>query len=216
MESTYQRLRKGVMNGSPAPGAVVRAASLATDFDTKTEIVLAALQRLVGEGMGIETEDKETFRIAPLDRQRAIETVNVYQAIIASAASWALPNVAEDDLRELREHSSDLISALEAHDLGMAVDAYDDFLRLLLGEAHSTELDLVLRPIQTRFLRVLRLYLPLESDAGQFIEQHLVTIKFVEARDTTGLIMHFGSRLESFRRHIEASVDAPWEAASGG
>jgi len=205
----YEQLRIRIMTGTPAPGARVTPVDLAAVLDTSVVAVRDALERLLGEGL-VEPEHGEWYRIAPLDRARALETLEVYRAVLVAAAGWAVPRVTDEDLALVRLASARYLAAIEAGNWDGAAEAFDGFLGLILSAARNRELDLVVRPIQTRFLRVLRLYLPGLGLAGELVREHVSNLADIEARDTERVVAHFTRRIDDFRLLIEAADEAPW------
>lgn len=213
----FEKLRVRIMNGDLAPGADVQPDELAGDDLGDTSVVHDALLLLVGEGL-VENLGGGAFRIAPLDPQRAIENLELFQAIAASAVTWSMARLDDNTLVRLRQASARYEQAVETFDMNEATVAFDAFLSTLLGAANNRELEFVLRPIQTRFLRAVRLYLPTaEAGAGgDFVRNHRTTMEAIETRDAAKLVTHFGERLEGYRRAFEARAAAAREGLQAG
>jgi len=210
----YELVRFAIMNGDLSPGALVRPVELAESMGGRTALARQALERLAGEGL-VEIATNDLFRIAPLDRARALETIDVFQAILMAAARWSIPNLTNEDLLQLRAVSVAYVSALEESDLSRAIRQFDRLLHLLRSAARNRELDLVVEPIETRFLRVLRLYLP-QHDASvmDLVKEHLINLSDIEKRDAMRVMTHISRRLDYFRQVVVMGPNKPWEAAS--
>ena len=215
--TVFETLRVRIMIGDLAPGAEVEPDHLAGDDLGDAAEVHDALLLLVGEGL-VEDAGAGTFRIAPLDPQRAIENLELFQAIAASAVTWSMARLDDSTLVVIRQASARYEVAVEAFDMNEATIAFDAFLSALLGASNNRELEFVLRPIQTRFLRAVRLYLPTaEAGAGgDFVRHHRTTMEAIEARDAAKLVTHFGERLEGFRRAFEAQAAGAREGLQAG
>ena len=211
--AVVHRLRRAIINGMPAPGEPVETAALAAFLEADEGDARDAVMQLVGEGL-VELDPMGRPHVAPLDRALASSTVDMYRAVGLGALARALPQLTDDDLAELRRHSACYVSSLRAGDPDEAAGHIGQFFWTLLTASRSPELELVLRPLQSRFLRVLRLFLaPLDPEL--FVERHLTGLADIEARDTARVVALYGAQLELVQEIIDASSDAPWADARG-
>jgi DNA-binding GntR family transcriptional regulator len=209
--AAYERLRLSIMNGRPVPGAEVRPEELAGEIGADAESVRLALERLIGEGL-VESEDGhgELFRIAPLDKARALDTLDVFQSVVLTAAGRAMGELSASDAARVEGASQRFLAAVAGDDHDAAASAFDDFFTELFATARSRELELVLRPLQARFLRAVRLFVTPQIQLGDFAAPHRLTVSVVVGGDATQLVVQLGRRLDDMRKAIAAAPETPW------
>jgi DNA-binding GntR family transcriptional regulator len=208
-EAVTDQIRFAIVNGTLLPGEVVREAELAAWLGVSVTPVREALSRLAGEGL-VDMDANQPKRVAGLDREIALATIDVFQAIALSGISWAVGRLTEDDLVLMRAESAAFVDALTARDPDLAIVHLDHFWQVLFGSARNPELDSVLGSLRAKVLRVLRLYSPTTMYPA-FVEDHRQNFRDIEQRDVAAVIARFGARFEFVRAAIDAAGDAPWE-----
>ena len=171
--------------------------------------VREALSRLAGEGL-VEIEANGPRRIADLDRDGAVDVIDVFQTLALTGLTWAIARITPDELTALRKVSEEYVTALELGDIDAGAIGLDRFWETLFAAARNPELDAVMRILRARIVRVLRLYAPLD-DPSVYAADHLRNLEDIEARDITGVVTRFGATMQFLLEHIARGEDKPWD-----
>ncbi|HUO49094.1 MAG TPA: hypothetical protein VMU09_09695, partial [Acidimicrobiales bacterium] len=129
-----------------------------------------------------------------------------------SPSTWARGWLDVHDLAELHRISQEYVASLHEENLDHAARGLDRLLGKLLDCARNPEVERVLRPLQTRFVRVVRLY---GGAAGhevfaRHVAEHEVLAAELDTAARPQLIAHLHRRIAELRAVIGAAEDEPW------
>jgi DNA-binding GntR family transcriptional regulator len=180
-DDVYARLRDAIVDGTFAPGEVLRDGDLADWLGVSRTPVREALLRLSESGLVLARPGRSTI-VAPLEENAVRDARDVVAAMHELAARVAAVRLTDDDLESMRTANARFAAALDAHDADAAVVADDALHDVVVRAAANPAIDAVLdqfTPVVRR-AEVLRF---LSIDRAASIERHERLIALCEARD---------------------------------
>jgi DNA-binding GntR family transcriptional regulator len=180
-DKAYAVLRDAIVDGTLAPGELLRDEDLSKSLGLSRTPVREALARLAADGL-VLTEPQRFTRVAPLDRREARDAFPVVAALHALAAELAVPHVDERHLAAMREVNAGFEHALRAGDVEAAIAADDAFHGVFVSASANAEIVRVLDRLMPRVRRLERLRFG--SLAGRAsVRQHDAIIAAAAAKD---------------------------------
>lgn len=128
-DSVHDRLRDAIVDGTLAPGEVVRDTELATWLGVSRTPVREALLRLGETGLVRSAPGRSTV-VAEIDLLEVREAHAVVVAMHRLAVTEAVDRLTGDDVERMRAANRRFGAAIEAHDADAALAADDDFHRV--------------------------------------------------------------------------------------
>ena len=125
-DSVHDRVRDAIVDGTLAPGEVVRDTELATWLGVSRTPVREALLRLGGTGLVRAAPGRSTV-VAEIDLAEVREAHAVVATMHRLAVAEAVARLTPADLDRMREANARFAAAIDAHDTDAAVAADDDF-----------------------------------------------------------------------------------------
>jgi len=188
----YTAVRDAIVAGELAPGARLRDQDLAERLGVSRTPVREALQRLEDEGL-IETNPRASTRVAPLDARAARDAFPVAAALHALATRHGVSRLTPQDIACMRAANERLAHSIAAPDpqtVLQAMQADDDFHRVLLDAAGNREIVGALERVMPKVRRLE--YTQFGSLAGRkSVQQHeaiLTACELGEALEAAALV----------------------------
>ncbi len=125
-DSVHDRLRDAIVDGTLAPGEVVRDTELATWLGVSRTPVREALLRLGETGLVRSAPGRSTV-VAEFDLAEVREAHSVVVAMHRLAVAEAVGRLTHDDVERMRAANRRFAGALHAHDTDAALAADDAF-----------------------------------------------------------------------------------------
>ncbi|WP_210440372.1 GntR family transcriptional regulator [Nocardioides xinjiangensis] len=125
-DTVHERLRDAIVDGTLAPGEVVRDTELAAWLGVSRTPVREALLRLGESGLVRAAPGRSTV-VAEIDVAEVREAHAVVAAMHRLAVSEAVARLTADDLERMRDANRRFAAAVEQRDSGAALAADDDF-----------------------------------------------------------------------------------------
>jgi len=125
-DSVHDRLRDAIVDGTLAPGEVVRDTELAAWLGVSRTPVREALLRLGETGLVRSAPGRSTV-VAEIDLGEVREAHAVVVAMHRLAVAEAVGRLTDDDVGRMREANLRFAAAIDAHDTDAALAADDDF-----------------------------------------------------------------------------------------
>ncbi|HEY0643136.1 MAG TPA: GntR family transcriptional regulator [Nocardioides sp.] len=125
-DTVHDRLRDAIVDGTLAPGEVVRDTELATWLGVSRTPVREALLRLGESGLVRAAPGRSTV-VAEIDLAEVREAHAVVAMMHRLAVAEAVTRLTADDLDRMREANARCAAALRQHDADAALAADDDF-----------------------------------------------------------------------------------------
>ena len=142
-DSVHDRLRDAIVDGTLAPGEVVRDTELATWLGVSRTPVREALLRLGETGLVRSAPGRSTV-VAEIDLAEVREAHAVVVAMHRLAVAEAVARLTDDDVERMRAANRRFAAAIEAHDTDAALAADDDFHRVAVEVSGNRALATVL------------------------------------------------------------------------
>ncbi|MBD3947774.1 GntR family transcriptional regulator [Nocardioides ganghwensis] len=125
-DTVHDRLRDAIVDGTLAPGEVVRDTELAAWLGVSRTPVREALLRLGESGLVRAAPGRSTV-VAEIDLDEVREAHAVVVAMHRLAVSEAVARLTDDDLDRMRAANERFSDALASRDTAAALSADDDF-----------------------------------------------------------------------------------------
>lgn len=125
-DTVHDRLRDAIVDGTLAPGEVVRDTELASWLGVSRTPVREALLRLGETGLVRAAPGRSTV-VAEIDLDEVREAHAVVVAMHRLAVSEAVARLTDDDVERMREANLRFADAVAAHDTTAALSADDAF-----------------------------------------------------------------------------------------
>jgi len=125
-DSVHDRLRDAIVDGTLAPGEVVRDTELATWLGVSRTPVREALLRLGATGLVRAAPGRSTV-VAEIDLPEVREAHAVVASMHRLAVAEAVDRLTSSDLQRMRTANERFAGAVDAHDTDAALAADDDF-----------------------------------------------------------------------------------------
>jgi DNA-binding GntR family transcriptional regulator len=155
-DTVHDRLRDAIVDGTLAPGEVVRDTELAAWLGVSRTPVREALLRLGETGLVRAAPGRSTV-VAEIDLDEVREAHAVVVAMHRLAVSEAVARLTDDDLERMRAANVRFADAVEARDTAAALSADDDFHAVAVDVAGNravatvlTQLTPVVRRLERR------------------------------------------------------------------
>jgi DNA-binding GntR family transcriptional regulator len=142
-DSVHDRLRDAIVDGTLAPGEVVRDTELAAWLGVSRTPVREALLRLGDTGLVKAAPGRSTV-VAEIDLAEVREAHAVVVAMHRLAVAEAVARLTADDLDRMRAANERFATAIEARDTEAALAADDDFHRVAVEVSGNRALATVL------------------------------------------------------------------------
>ena len=142
-DTVHDRLRDAIVDGTLAPGEVVRDTELAAWLGVSRTPVREALLRLGESGLVRAAPGRSTV-VAEIDLDEVREAHAVVVAMHRLAVSEAVARLTDDDLDRMRAANVRFADALEARDTAAALAADDDFHAVAVDVAGNRAVTTVL------------------------------------------------------------------------
>jgi len=142
-DSVHDRLRDAIVDGTLAPGEVVRDTELAAWLGVSRTPVREALLRLGETGLVRSAPGRSTI-VAEIDLAEVREAHAVVVAMHRLAVAEAVDRLTDDDVERMRAANLRFAAAIDAHDTDAALAADDDFHRIAVEVSGNRALTTVL------------------------------------------------------------------------
>jgi len=142
-DSVHDRLRDAIVDGTLAPGEVVRDTELATWLGVSRTPVREALLRLGETGLVRSAPGRSTV-VAEIDLAEVRDAHAVVVAMHRLAVAEAVARLTDEDVERMRAANRRFAAAIEGHDTDAALTADDDFHRVAVDVSANRALATVL------------------------------------------------------------------------
>jgi len=198
----YTRLRRLILSGDLAPGAVLPQAALASTIGISTTPLREALRRLKQEGL-VDLDAHRDARVRPLDAAEARDLLELRGSLDPLADSLAAQRRTEADLAEARD-ALDGLEVLSERPSAAQLESHHRFHAAIHRASHNALLVEILDGLWVKTDRYRRHGL----EAGRSDEErearateHRQLVEAVRDGDAA-------TAAELMRRHVETSLGA--------
>ena len=180
-DSVHERLRDAIVDGTLAPGEVVRDTELAAWLGVSRTPVREALLRLGESGLVRAAPGRSTV-VAEIDLDEVREAHAVVVAMHRLAVSEAVARLSDDDLDRMRAANERFSDALASRDTAAALSADDDFHAVAVEAAGNRAVATVLAQF-TPVVRRLERRRFASHAAAESVALHARLVEACAARD---------------------------------
>jgi DNA-binding GntR family transcriptional regulator len=138
-DQALERIRRAIVAGDLAPGAVIKDADLAARLGLSVAPVRAALARLADEGL-VEAKPQSHTRVTPLVVRQVRDAAVVVRAMHELAVREVAGLVTADDIAAMRAANVRFAAAVASGDVDAAITADDDLHGVLLARCGNAAL----------------------------------------------------------------------------
>ncbi|MDX3907419.1 MAG: GntR family transcriptional regulator [Pigmentiphaga sp.] len=199
-ELIYRQLRMNILDGTLAPGAVLRQEEVAKLFNVSRVPVREAMGRLETDGL-VVLRPRRGYAVAELRQDEIVEIFELRMVIEEHAAMISARARTEDDIEAVEEmilrmedlaaHSSDY-SAEWAH-------LNRDFHSRLVAASRRKRLTGIADNLRDTVEAYVRMEMRMTGGVKQALKEHRELFEAFKAGDATGLAL-------LSRRHVEATA----------
>ena len=180
-DTVHDRLRDAIVDGTLAPGEVVRDTELATWLGVSRTPVREALLRLGETGLVRAAPGRSTV-VAEIDLAEVREAHAVVATMHRLAVAEAVTRLMPADLGRMRDANADFAAAIDARDTEAALAADDAFHAVAVAASANRALTTVLEQFAPVVRRLERLRFA-SVDAADSVALHDRLVAACEARD---------------------------------
>jgi DNA-binding GntR family transcriptional regulator len=197
-EEVYGRLRRWIIEGTLAPGEVLRDQAIAASMGVSRTPVREALRRLQDEGFTEAALNRWT-RVAPIDLNEAAASYAVIESLEVLALERAFAELTPADLQEMTDANRAIERAADRQKPIDAVTADEAFHAVLICRAANSVLAAVLGQLKTKLRRVELAHFGAAARAHSSFREHAAILKALKGRSLPEAI-------SSLRRNWQASL----------
>lgn len=194
------RLRAAIVAGALAPGEPLVIDDVAALLGLSTMPVREAVRRLISEGL-VEELPRRRHRVAPLERKRALDVVEVAETLIVRAYELGLPRLDASGIARMRAALEEAAAQAAAGDLDAAQRSIHAFHAVVYEATGNPEFERLIAIVVPRFDRVLRQWY-VESVTGVSTSYRRDVLEALERGDTAEALRIVRDAWAAFRRLI--------------
>ncbi|MEU6577263.1 GntR family transcriptional regulator [Streptomyces sp. NPDC046805] len=155
-EAVLSQLRAEIISGVLAPGEVLKDGEVAARMGVSITPVREAIAQLAHEGL-VEVSPNRWRRVAQMNLDEAVATLDMQFILYAGAVERALPNLSDDDLVRLRELLEDMGTAVKRSRPAAAASAVAEIFGMAVDRAANPDLKAVWKMVFGRGRRFMGL-----------------------------------------------------------
>jgi DNA-binding GntR family transcriptional regulator len=203
IDEVYERLRAAITAGTLAPGTKVSLRSIADTFEVSTMPVREALRRLESDGLVVF--GRRSITVSNLSADQVTQIFRIRLQLELLAAEWALEQVTDDDIADLR----DIVDRMDRGTLG--VDEWrslnQDFHRRFYDCARSPHLLELIGRVWDKVEPFLAIYASTVEDFAEAHRQHRQILEAIAARDLYTLMILTTEHSDYTSRTVTAAIN---------
>ena len=181
VDTVYDVLRRGILDGELPPGHRLRSDALANDLDVSRTPVREALRKLETEGLVVAS--RHGVMVRQLSEQDLTDIFYMREALEGMAARLAAENATRAEVDELKALFEDM-ETLAAHgDISELRELTGEFHMLIWRASHSARLTQALQGLldHARQAQSSTLYMP--GRPADALKEHRSLLRAIEKRD---------------------------------
>ena len=182
-DDVYRRLRDAIVDGTFLPGEQLKDGELAEWLGVSRTPVREALLRLGSSGLVVALPGRST-RVSTIDAPAVRDARDVIAAMHELAVRQTTGRLSEEDLDRMREANRRFAEAVDAGDIGAALDADEEIHRIPVRALGNCAIETVLDQFDPLVRRAERLRFSADGHAS--VELHARLIELIAAGDVQG------------------------------
>ncbi|WP_203137025.1 GntR family transcriptional regulator [Microbacterium sp. JZ31] len=182
-DDVYRRLRDAIVDGTFGPGEQLKDVELAAWLGVSRTPVREALLRLGGSGLVVALPGRSTT-VSRIESRAVRDARDVVAAMHQLAAREVAGTLAQPDLDRMRAANRRFAEAVEAGDVGAALDADEELHRIPVAVLGNRAIETVLEQFDPLVRRAERLRF--DADGHASVELHDRLIELLASGDAEG------------------------------
>lgn len=203
-------LRREIVAGVLAPGAIIKDAELAERLGSSITPVREALTQLAIEGL-VEMPPNRTKRIARLSRESAVELCEAIELLSVAQFTRGAQRLNRSDLLMMRDTLEIYRAAVAAEDVTARFYAARSFTDVVISAGGNQAIRQMIGLILARFERLLMICYH-EGLLTFGLEAHEAIFAALERGDHTEAIQLYKAQIRAFQNAIECLPARVWSA----
>jgi len=206
-EAITRQLRGEIVEGTLAPGTVIKDAELAARLGVSITPVREAIAQLVAEGL-VDVAPNRTRRIADLNVQDTVDLIDVMGLLACAGVEWGVENITDEHLERLRTRLGEFEDALARRDVTAANAAGSDFSTILILASGNRELQTHVDLVVTRTRRMIAL----KWDSAMWApwtEGYRAVLELLERGERAGAVERYRQIYRECRALLGAAAEQP-------
>ncbi|GIJ72261.1 putative transcriptional regulator, GntR family protein [Virgisporangium ochraceum] len=179
-DDVYRRLRDAIVDCTFLPGEQLKDGELAEWLGVSRTPVREALLRLAASGLVVALPGRST-RVSTIDATAVQDARDVVAAMHELAVRQTAGRLSEDDIARMRDANRRFAAAVDAGDIGAALDADDEIHRIPVTALGNTAVETVLDQFDPLVRRAERLRFSTDGHAS--VDLHTRLIDLIAAGD---------------------------------
>ncbi|GAA0898551.1 GntR family transcriptional regulator [Virgisporangium ochraceum] len=179
-DDVYRRLRDAIVDCTFLPGEQLKDGELAASVWVSPTPVREALLRLAASGLVVALPGRST-RVSTIDATAVQDARDVVAAMQELAVRQTAGRLSEDDIARMRDANRRFAAAVDAGDIGAALDADDEIHRIPVTALGNTAVETVLDQFDPLVRRAERLRFSTDGHAS--VDLHTRLIDLIAAGD---------------------------------
>jgi DNA-binding GntR family transcriptional regulator len=179
-DDVYRRLRDAIVDCTFLPGEQLKDGELAEWLGVSRTPVREALLRLAASGLVVALPGRST-RVSTIDATAVQDARDVIAAMHELAVRQTAGRLSEDDIERMRDANRRFAAAVDAGDVGAALDADDEIHRIPVTALGNTAVETVLDQFDPLVRRAERLRFSTDGHAS--VDLHTRLIDLIAAGD---------------------------------
>jgi DNA-binding GntR family transcriptional regulator len=153
-EAVLRQLRREIVEGTLASGAVLKDAELAARLGVSITPVREALGQLAAEGL-VDIAPNRTRRVTHVTQKSALELIDVMMVLACAGFEWGAENLTDSHLTRLRQRLDEFTENLRLGNVAAAAASGADFSTIVILASGNKELQTHVDLVVARTLRLI-------------------------------------------------------------
>jgi DNA-binding GntR family transcriptional regulator len=181
VDTVYDVLRRGILDGELAPGHRLRSDVLANDLAVSRTPVREALRKLESEGLVVAS--RHGLVVRQLSEQDLTEIFYMREALEGMAARLAAENATRADIDELKNLFEDMETVAARGDIAALRELTGEFHMLVCRASHNARLIQTLQGLLDHARQAQSSTLYMAGRPADALKEHRGLLRAIEKRD---------------------------------
>lgn len=181
-EEAYLKLRNWILEGTLAPGTLLRDKELALQLGVSRTPIREALLRLEDEGL-VQTKPNRSTHVSTIDFHSAFHLYSIVWTLERLALNQAFGSITNDHIQTMAEANERFLQNMKNRNRLAALDADNDFHSVYVKLSQNKELEKIISEIKHKLKRLDLYYFEKVKNAVLSYEEHLQIIEALKQKD---------------------------------
>jgi len=181
-EEAYLKLRNWILEGTLAPGTLLRDKELALQLGVSRTPIREALLRLEDEGL-VQTKPNRSTHVSTIDFHNAFHLYSIVWTLERLAHNQAFGSITDEHIQTMTEANERFLQNMKNRNRLAALDADNDFHSVYVKLSQNKELEKIISEIKHKLKRLDLYYFEKVKNAVLSYEEHLQIIEALKQKD---------------------------------